>query len=93
VRDSFAPVPEFGAPQWIAVGFLGVFGGAITFFLWAFALERTSPTSVAISVTINPVSASLVGAMLLHEPIRLNLIVGIGAVFMGIWVATSQGRG
>ena len=89
-RDSFAPVPEFGAPQWLAAGYLGAFGSALTFFLWAFALERTSPTRVAISVTVNPISASLVGAVLLHEPIRLNLIIGIVAVFMGIWIATTQ---
>ena len=37
--------------------YLGAFGSALTFYLWAFALARTTPTRVAISVTVNPVAA------------------------------------
>jgi len=92
VRGSFAPVAGFGAPQWLAACYLGAFGAALTFYLWAFALERTTPTRVAISVTVNPITASLVGAYLLHEPLRWNLAAGIVAVFAGIWIATTTGR-
>ncbi|UPK39563.1 DMT family transporter [Bradyrhizobium sp. 186] len=91
-RGSFAPVMSFGAPQWLAAFYLGAFGAALTFHLWAFALERTTPTRVAISVTVNPITASLVGAYLLHEPLRWNLAAGIVAVFAGIWIATTTGH-
>jgi drug/metabolite transporter (DMT)-like permease len=91
-RGSFAPVADFEAPQWLAAVYLGAFGAALTFYLWAFALERTTPTRVAISVTVNPITASLVGAMLLDEPLRWNLVAGIVAVFAGIWIATTAGR-
>ena len=92
LRGSFAPVADFGPPQWFGALYLGAFGSALTFYLWAFALERTTPTRVAISVTINPVAASLVGAALLGEPLRWNLVVGIVTVFAGIWIATTQSR-
>jgi drug/metabolite transporter (DMT)-like permease len=92
IRGSFAPVAQFGAPQWLAALYLGAFGAALTFYLWAFALERTTPTRVAISVTVNPVTASLVGAWLLHEPLRWNLAAGIVAVFAGISIATTTAR-
>jgi drug/metabolite transporter (DMT)-like permease len=92
VRGSFAPVAAFGAPQWLAAFYLGAFGAALTFYLWAFALERTTPTRVAISVTVNPVTASVVGAWLLTEPLRWNLAAGIVAVFAGIWIATTTGE-
>jgi drug/metabolite transporter (DMT)-like permease len=91
-RGSFEPVASFGPPQWIAATYLGAFGAALIFYLWAFALERTTPTRVAISVTVNPITASLVGAMLLNEPLRWNLAAGIVAVFAGIWIATTAGR-
>jgi drug/metabolite transporter (DMT)-like permease len=91
-RGSFAPVAEFGIPQWLAATYLGAFGSALTFYLWAFALARTTPTRVAISVTVNPVAASLVGAVLLHEPLSWNLVGGIVTVFVGIWIATTSGR-
>jgi drug/metabolite transporter (DMT)-like permease len=89
LRGSFAPVAAFGAAQWLANIYLGIFGGAITFFLWAFALGRTTPTRVAISVTVNPVTASLVGAVLLGEQLRWNLVAGTVTVFIGICVATT----
>jgi drug/metabolite transporter (DMT)-like permease len=91
-RGSFAPVAAFALPQWLAAIYLGAFGGALTFYLWAFALDRTTPTRVAISVTVNPVTASLFGAVLLQEPLRWNLVGGIVTVFAGIWIATTTGR-
>ncbi|MGY3129418.1 drug/metabolite transporter (DMT)-like permease [Bradyrhizobium sp. USDA 4501] len=90
LRGSFAPVADFGAPQWSGAIYLGAFGAALTFYLWAFALERTTPTRVAISVTVNPIAASLVGAALLGEPLSWNLVAGIVTVFAGIWIATTQ---
>lgn len=92
LHGSFTPAAGFGAPQWLGVFYLGAFGSALTFYLWAFALERTTPTRVAISVTVNPVAASLVGATLLGESLRWNLLAGIVTVFIGIWIATTQSR-
>jgi len=91
-RGSFAPVAAFGMPQWGAAVYLGAFGAALTFYLWAFALERATPTRVAISVTVNPITASLVGAWLLDEPLSWSLIAGVVTVFAGIWIATTTGR-
>jgi drug/metabolite transporter (DMT)-like permease len=91
-RGSFTPVAAFGISQWLAATYLGAFGAALTFYLWAFALGRTTPTRVAISVTVNPITASLVGAALLDEPLRWNLVGGIVTVFAGIWIATTSGR-
>jgi len=91
--DSYASVASFHGPQWMAVVYLGVFGGAAAFFLWVFALERTTPTRTAITMTINPVFASAVGVLTLGEPIGINLVVGLLAVFAGIWIATSESAG
>src|SRR5262249_38240376 len=87
---SYGSVASFHGPQWMAVVYLGVFGGAAAFFLWGFALERNTPTRTAITMTINPVFASAVGAFTWGEPIGINLVVGLLAVFAGIWIATSE---
>ncbi len=89
---GFAAAGDFATAHWIAVVYLGMFGGALTFFLWVFALERTTPTRVASTITINPITASVVAAMLIGEPIGLNLVIGIAAVLVGIWVASSDRR-
>jgi drug/metabolite transporter (DMT)-like permease len=87
-----AVLSSFGAPQWIAGVYLGVGGGALAFILWVLALERATPTRVANTMTVNPVAAGLLATQLVGEPITLNLIVGLVAVFAGIWIATTEAR-
>jgi len=82
---------SFGAPQWIAGIYLGVGGGALAFILWVLALERATPTRVANTMTVNPIAAGLLATQLVGEPITANLIVGLVAVFAGIWIATTEG--
>ncbi len=81
---------SFGSPQWIAGIYLGIGGGALAFILWVMALERTTPTRVAITMTVNPIAAGLLAAGLVNEPITFNLVAGLIAVFAGIWIATTQ---
>ena len=86
---GFGAVAQFDAPQWIAIGYLGVVGSAGAFILWVFALGRTSPTKTAVTITVNPVFASIVGALAIGEGIGVNLIAGLIAVGVGIWIATT----
>ena len=65
-------------------------GGALAFILWVLALERATPTRVANTMTVNPVAAGLLATQLVGEPITTNLVLGLVAVFAGIWIATSE---
>ncbi|MGY4260397.1 drug/metabolite transporter (DMT)-like permease [Bradyrhizobium sp. USDA 4516] len=87
---SLATLREFGTSQWIAGLYLGIAGGALAFILWVLALERASPTRVANTMTVNPIAAALLAKQLVGEPITANLVVGLIAVFAGIWIATSE---
>ena len=90
-QNSFAPLHGFGPGPWIALFYLGLFGGALAFWLWAYALRHTTPTRVAVSVTVNPIAASLVGAAILREPLHWQVGLGLLGVFGGIWIAMSEG--
>lgn len=85
---GLAAVRRFGAPEWSAIAYLGVLGSAATFYLWSFALERTTPTRVAVAVTVNPIAAAVFGRLLLSEAIGWNLVIGFAAVMSGIGIAT-----
>jgi len=92
VRDAFEPVAQFHSAQWLAILYIGIFGGAVLFFLWAWALARSTPTQVAISVTVNPIVASIVAAVLLGEQVSWNVFFGLVTVFLGIWIAMAGYR-
>jgi drug/metabolite transporter (DMT)-like permease len=88
--DRISVLAGFGAPQWIAGIYLGIGGGALAFILWVLALQRATPTLVANTMTVNPIAAALLATWLVDEPITLNLVVGLIAVFLGIWIATTE---
>ena len=84
-----AVLASFSTTHWIAGVYLGVGGGALAFILWVLALHKASPTRVANTMTVNPIAAGLLAAMLVGEPITVHLMVGLIAVFAGIWIATT----
>jgi drug/metabolite transporter (DMT)-like permease len=90
LTGSVAALQNLTAPQWIAGIYLGIGGGAAAFILWVLALERASPTRVANTMTVNPIAAALLATQLVGEPITPNLVLGLIAVFAGIWIATSE---
>ena len=90
ITGRAAVLANFGAPQWIAGIYLGIGGGALAFILWVMALQRATPTRVANTMTVNPIAAALLATVLVGEPITLNLVAGLVAVFAGIWIATTE---
>jgi drug/metabolite transporter (DMT)-like permease len=90
LTGNVSALSHFTTSQWIAGLYLGIAGGALAFILWVLALERASPTRVANTMTINPVAAGLLATQLVGEPITTNLVLGLIAVFAGIWIATSE---
>jgi drug/metabolite transporter (DMT)-like permease len=91
MRGGFAVVGGFDLARWVAVIYLGAFGGAAAFFLWVLALRLTTPTRVANTMTVNPIAAALLAEQLVGEPLTLDLLLGLVAVFAGIWIATTDG--
>lgn len=82
----FGSLPRFTAAGWGAVVFIGLSSG-IGYWLWLWALAHASPTRVTVFLSLSPVTASLLGALLLAEPLRWSLGVGLACVVAGIWLA------
>ncbi|ESW94586.1 permease [Mesorhizobium sp. LSJC268A00] len=91
-NGGLARLATLNAPQWIASGYLAIVCGAFIFFLWGFALGRAAPTLVAVSVAVNPVTASIFAVVVLGEQVGANLLVGLVAVLTGIAIASGATR-
>jgi drug/metabolite transporter (DMT)-like permease len=72
--------------------FLGIFGGALGYLLWTFALTRLTPTQVAVYVNLNPMVAIILGAALLAEKLTAIFIVGFVAVLAGVLFVNWPGK-
>lgn len=89
-QGALSQVPQFTRGGWLALLFLGTFGGAVGFSLWIWALERSTPSRVAVFLTLNPVTAILLGVLLLNEPVTGAFLIGLAGVLGGIALANWQ---
>jgi drug/metabolite transporter (DMT)-like permease len=82
----YAAWPRFSTGGWIAVIFIGVSSG-VFFYLWLWALERTTATKVTVFLALSPITAAALGALLLGEALTLLLLAGLVCVVLGLGVA------
>jgi drug/metabolite transporter (DMT)-like permease len=91
-RGDFAAVAALAPAQWAALAYLGIFGGAVAFWLWIWALQHATPTRVTATMTVNPIAAGLLAGLLLDEPVGAYLAIGVAAVLTGLWLAATEAR-
>lgn len=77
------PWPRLDAGGWGAVLFIGVSSG-IGYFLWLWALDRISATRVTAFIALSPVTAAVLGATLLGEPVSGGVVAGTACVALGL---------
>ena len=89
VSNVFHPLPALSVTAWMIMIYLGVIGCAFLWVLWSVAIRLASPSLVAMTVTVNVLTASFLGAIFLSEPVGREFFLGLIAVFSGIAVATN----
>jgi len=87
--NTMPPSPRFSGAGWLAVLFIGVSSG-IGYYLWLWALNRTTPTKVTIFLALSPLAASILGALWLAEDVSATFAAGLGCVGVGLWLATQE---
>jgi len=92
LEDPSSALARMRTDTVMLVLFLGIFGGAIGYFLWTFALTRLSPTQVAVYINLNPMIATLLGVTLLAEKLTGIFVAGFAAVFAGVLLVNLPGR-
>jgi drug/metabolite transporter (DMT)-like permease len=79
-----ARVAGLSAQAWAVVAFIGVSSGA-GYFAWLYALKHESPTRETVFLALNPVTAAVLGALLLSEPIDGWMFAAIACIGAGLW--------
>jgi drug/metabolite transporter (DMT)-like permease len=72
---------------WSVVGFIGLSSGG-GYFLWLYALKHESPTRVTMFLALNPVTAAVLGALVLGEAMDRWTVAAICLIAAGLWLAT-----
>lgn len=80
--------PVLAPSSWLALLFLGTFAGAVQFALFTWALRWLPPSTTVIYISLNPLTAMLLGALLLGEAVTTRLILGLTLVLAAILLSS-----
>lgn len=89
--EPAGPPVEAGFGPWAAVGTLAVLGSAVPLTLFLFLLQRARATDASTVGYLQPVCATLFGALLLGEWAEPRVLAGGAVVLAGVWLATRRG--
>ena len=67
-------------------------GGVVMMYCWGKALQLVSPTQAAISLGFNPLTAILLGSIILNEEITFKLGIGFISILMAIILANWKSK-
>ena len=81
-----AHLPRYSGIAWASVAYLAVFGTVLGFIWFYQGIQRLGPTQAGLFINFVPVSAVLLSAVLLHEPLTRSLFLGGALVISGVFL-------
>ena len=69
-----------------AVIYLGILGSAVAFVVYFKLLKQMSAISLSLLIYIIPIIAVITDFIFFDEMLHLRSIIGMGIIFMGIWI-------
>lgn len=80
------PLKDVPAKTWAAIAYLIVMGSIVAFSAFIYSIKYLPAALASLYAYINPLVAMLTGALLLKEPLTLNLITGAVITLAGVYI-------
>lgn len=80
------PISDIPSTVWEDILFLAVIGSIVTYIAFIYTINHLPAAIASIYAYINPIVAMLVGAVVLHEALTLNLAVGAVITLVGVYL-------
>jgi probable blue pigment (indigoidine) exporter len=79
-------LPELTVGNLLGFTYLGLLGGAATYFLWFRGIARLEPSIVSPLALLSPVTAVILGWLALGQALSAVQILGMIMVFGSVWL-------
>lgn len=83
-------VPQFTAANIAGLAYMSLIGGALTYILWFRGLARLDPSQVSLLGVLSPLSAVILGWLLLNETLTPNQMLGAVLALFSLWLGQSK---
>ncbi|KIC11513.1 ABC transporter permease [Leisingera sp. ANG-M1] len=82
--------PVFTAANIAGLAYMSLIGGALTYILWFRGLARIDPAQVSLLGVLSPLSAVILGWLLLNETLTSNQMLGAVLALYSLWLGQSR---
>ncbi|UCP11255.1 DMT family transporter [Pseudomonas sp. MM213] len=83
---SVAALVSLDPAQWLSLMYLGVLGSALAYIGYYDGLRKIGATRSGVFIALNPLTAVILGALLLGERLTLTMCLGGGLILAGIFL-------
>lgn len=77
---------ELGTAQWLSLSYLGVFGSALAYIGYYDGIRKIGATRSGVFIALNPLTAVMLGALLLGEQLTPAMYLGATLILLGIYL-------
>ena len=85
-------LPPLDTGAVVGFAYLGLIGGALTYFFWFRGIARLGPATVAPLGLLSPVAATLLGLLILDETLSPLQTTGMMLVLVSVWLGQHAQR-
>jgi probable blue pigment (indigoidine) exporter len=86
------PLPSLNQGHVFGFVYLGLIGAALTYLLWFRGVARLAPSLVSTLLFLSPLTAVILGWMLLEQSLSVLQILGALIVFTSVWLTQYASR-
>lgn len=83
---SAAALASLGPTQWMSLTYLGVLGSALAYIGYYDGIRKIGATRSGVFIALNPLTAVILGALVLGEQLTLAMCLGGGLILVGIFL-------
>lgn len=83
---SWAALVDLGSAQWLSLIYLGVLGSALAYIGYYDGIRKIGATRSGVFIALNPLTAVILGALLLGEQLTLVMCLGGALILTGIYL-------
>jgi len=83
---SVSALLSLGPQQWLSLMYLGVLGSALAYIAYYDGIRQIGATRSGVFIALNPLTAVILGALLLGEPLTLAMCLGGALILAGIFL-------
>lgn len=87
-----APPLSVPGSAWLSIGYLSVMCTAVCFFLQAWGMQYTPPSTSAVIMTLESVFGTLISVVFYNEPMTGKLLLGFALIFAAVLISETKPR-